>query len=81
LWAVIAIDRRVLGRCLAYQFREDLAVEGIGAGWHGSALDLPAGVLQPRRGYEISVRRDGDGKHLPGSPYLLKPAIQIVPGL
>jgi hypothetical protein len=81
LWVVISTgDSRVIGRCRADLFREDLAVEGIGTGWHGFSLDLPAGVLLPRQGYEISVRRDGDGKHLPGSPYVLKPAIRIVPG-
>jgi hypothetical protein len=79
LWVLIAIGSRVIGRCRADQFREDLAVEGIGTGWHGFALDLPAGVLLPREGYEISVRREGDGAHLPGSPYVLKPAIRIVP--
>lgn len=79
IWVLIAIERRVIGRCRADQFREDLAVEGIGTGWHGFALDLPAGVLLPREGYEISVRRDGDGMHLPGSPYVLEPAIRIVP--
>lgn len=81
LWVLIAIKRRVIGRCRADQFREDLAVEGIGTGWHGFALDLPVGVLLPREGYEISIRREGDGQHLPGSPYVLEPAIRIVPDL
>ncbi len=78
LWVLIGITGRMLGRCRAIQFREDLTVEGIGNGWHGFTLDLPAGLLSPRQGYEISVRRDGDGAHLPGSPYVLEPAIRVV---
>ncbi|MDP4026267.1 hypothetical protein Q8W71_26935 [Methylobacterium sp. NEAU 140] len=77
---LVAIERRVLGRCRADRFREDLAIEGLGTGRCGFALDLPAGRLALRRGYAISVRREGDGLHLPGSPYLLEPAIQIVRG-
>ena len=78
LWVLIDITGRMLGRCRAIQFREDLAVEGIGTGWHGFTLDLPAGLLSPRQGYEIFVRRYGDGAHLPGSPYVLQPAIRVV---
>jgi hypothetical protein len=63
LWILIAIERREIGRCRADLFREDLAVEGIGTDWHGFALDPPGGILLPRQGYEISVRREGDGKH------------------
>ena len=75
---VVAIERRVLGRCRADQFREDLAIEGIGTGRCGFALHLPAGSLSLRQGYQISVRREGDGAHLPGSPYVLMPTLQIV---
>ncbi|MDP4026441.1 hypothetical protein Q8W71_27855 [Methylobacterium sp. NEAU 140] len=75
---LVAIERRVLGRCRADLFREDLAIEGFGLGRCGFALDLPAGLLSPRRGYAISVRREGDGAHLPGSPYVLEPAVRIV---
>ncbi|MDP4026849.1 hypothetical protein Q8W71_30075 [Methylobacterium sp. NEAU 140] len=78
MWLVVSIERRVLGRCRADQFREDVAIEGMGDGWCGFALDLPAGVLAVRRGYAISVRRDGDSEHLPGSPYVLEPAVRIV---
>ncbi|MGH1572401.1 hypothetical protein ACRAWG_19090 [Methylobacterium sp. P31] len=79
LWVPIAIERRVIGRCRADLFREDLPAEGIVIGWHGFALDLPAGILLPHQGYAISVRREGDGAHLPGSPYVLGPAIRIAP--
>lgn len=75
LWVLIAIGQRVIGRCRADLFREDLAVEGFGLGRHGFALDLPAGILLPRQGYEISVRHEGCGTHLPGSPYVLEPVI------
>lgn len=76
---LIAIERRVLGRVRADLYREDLAAHGFGTGRCGFALDLPAGLLSPRNGYEIAVRREGDGRHLPGSPYVLKPALRIVP--
>ena len=76
--ALIGIMGRLLGRCQADLFREDLATEGFGTGRCGIALELPAGVLQPRQGYEIFVRREGDGVHLPGSPYVLEPSIRIV---
>jgi hypothetical protein len=73
LWVVIAIGQRVIGRCRADQFREDLAIKGIGNATHGFTLDLPAGILLLQQSYEISVRRESDGAHLPGSPYLLEP--------
>ncbi|MCJ2069745.1 hypothetical protein MKK75_13255 [Methylobacterium sp. J-030] len=76
---LIGIAGRLLGRCDANLFREDLAIEGFGTGRCGFALDLPPGALSLRQGYEISVRREGDGEHLPGSPYVLQPAIRIVP--
>ncbi|TXN65411.1 hypothetical protein FV228_15770 [Methylobacterium sp. WL18] len=75
----IAVGQRVLGQCRADLFREDLATEGVGTGRHGFALDLLAGCLSPREGYEISVRRLGDGVALPGSPYVLKPMIRLLP--
>lgn len=76
---LVAVDRRVLGRCRADLFREDLAIEGIGTGRCGFALDLPVGLLSPRQDYAISVRREGDGAHLPGSPYVLPATLRIVP--
>ncbi|MDP4026973.1 hypothetical protein Q8W71_30755 [Methylobacterium sp. NEAU 140] len=78
VWLVVSIERRVVGRIRADQFREDVAIEGKGDGWCGFALDLPAGVLNVRRAYAISVRRDGDSTHLPGSPYVLEPAVRLV---
>ena len=75
---VMAIGSRVLGRCKADQYREDLEIAGYGLGRCGFALPLPPHLLNPREGYEISVRREGDGAHLPGSPYVLEPAIRIV---
>lgn len=75
---LIAVERRVLGRCRADLFREDLAVEGLGTGRCGFTLDLPVGLLSPRQDYAISVRREGDGAHLPGSPYVLAAPLRIV---
>ncbi|MCJ2119909.1 hypothetical protein MKK65_25620 [Methylobacterium sp. J-001] len=75
---LIAVERRVLGRCRADLFREDLAVEGLGTGRCGFTLVLPVGLLSPRQDYAISVRREGDGAHLPGSPYVLAAPLRIV---
>ena len=75
---VVAIGSRVLGRCAADLYREDLEVAGMALGRVGFALRLPGKPLSPRQGYEISVRREGDGLHMPGSPYVLEPAVQIV---
>ena len=77
LWLMAAIGSRVLGRCRADKFREDLAIDGL-PGWHGFELSLPAKLLSPRQAYEISVRREGDGAHLPSSPYVLEPGVRIV---
>jgi hypothetical protein len=78
LWVVIATGQRVIGRCPANQFREELAIKGIGKATHGFGLDLPAGVLLLGHGYDISVRRESDGAHLPGSPYVLEPVFPIL---
>ena len=77
LWVVVVTNSRVLGRCKADLFREDLAVDGL-PGWHGFELNLPEKLLSPRERYAISVRRDGDMLHLPGSPYVLEPAMRVV---
>ena len=75
---VVAVGSRVLGRVTADLYREDLAIEGIGRGLVGFELRLPAKLLSPRQPYEISVRREGSGTHLPGSPYVLAAAMQVV---
>lgn len=72
--ALIGITGRLLGRCRADLLRQDLAIEGVGTARCRFALNLPAGELSPRLGYQIIVRREGDGAHLPGSPYVLEPA-------
>ena len=76
---LLSLDRRVLGRCRADLFREDLAIEGVGTGRCGFALTMPPGLLAPRQDYAISARREGDGAHLPGSPYILRATLRIVP--
>ncbi|MCJ2068255.1 hypothetical protein MKK75_05435 [Methylobacterium sp. J-030] len=75
---VVAIGSQVLGRCTADQYREDLEVAGYGLGRCGFVLALPPHLLRPRQGYEIAVRVEGSGLHLPGSPYVLEPAVRIV---
>jgi hypothetical protein len=75
---LVAIDRRVLGRCQADLYREDLAAQGFETGQCGFALDPPVELLSPRKRSEIAVRRECDGAHLPGSPYMLESAIGAV---
>ena len=75
---VVAIGSRVLGRVTADLYRKDLEVGGYGLGRSGFELPLPAKLLKPRQGYEIAVRVEGDGLHLPGSPYVLEPAVRVV---
>ena len=78
---VVAIGSRVLGRVTADLYREDLEIEGYAQGRCGFELALPANLLKPREGYEIAVRVEGSGLHLPGSPYVLEPAVRIVRAL
>ena len=70
---VVSADRRVIGRCLADQFRPDLRDAGIGGGGHGFHLELVA-PLSALHDHEIALRREGDGAHLPGSPRALAAA-------
>lgn len=76
----LAIVGRVLGRCTADLYREDLAITGVGSGRCGFSLDLPADLLKPRSAYAIGVRRDGDGARLPGGgPVALVPVRPATP--
>lgn len=74
----LGVGSRVIGRCAADLFREDLAIEGMALGLVGFALDLPAGTISPREGYTVSVRREGRGTYLPGSPRVPGPAMRLV---
>lgn len=79
LIGIIGIMGRLLGRCQADLFREDMATEGFGTGRCGFVLlKVPAGVLSPGQRYEIVVRREGDGAYLPGPPYELEPTVRVV---
>ena len=75
---VVAIGSRGLGRVTADLYREDLEIAGYATGRCGFALVLPANLLKPRQGYEIVVRVEGSGTHLPGSPFTLGSAMQVV---
>lgn len=67
---VIAVGGRVVARCLADRDRPDLVQAGFGEGRSGFDLVL-AKPLSPFRAHEISLRREGDGAHLAGSPRTL----------
>jgi glycosyltransferase involved in cell wall biosynthesis len=68
----VSIDGRVVGRLLADRFREDLQAAGIGDGNHAFDFMLPR--LSPFAMQEVRVRREVDGKDLPGSPFILEPS-------
>lgn len=67
---VIAVGGRVVARCLADQYRADLVEVGIGSGASGFDFLLPT-PLSKFDAHEISIRREGDGMHLPESPRTL----------
>ena len=75
---VVAIGSRLLGRVTADLYRENLEIHGYGLGRCSFELALPAKLLKPREGYEIAVRVEGSGTHLPGSPYALRSAMRVV---
>lgn len=69
---VVSVDEKVVGRVLADRYRPDLEEAAIGCGRH--AFDLRLTALSPWARHTISVRREGDGAHLPRSPFVLEPA-------
>ncbi len=69
----ISVDGRVVGRCLADRPRDDLVREGIGHGRHGFDFEFPSGALPALNRCTVTVRREGDGEVVPGSPRVLDP--------
>ena len=69
----VSVDGRVVGRCLADRPRDDLVREGIGHGRHGFDFAFPGGSLPALDRCTVTVRREGDGAVLPGSPRALDP--------
>jgi len=68
----VSIDGRVVGRLLADRFRSDLQQAGIGDGHHAFDFMLPK--LSPFARHEVQLKREVDGRDLPGSPFILEPA-------
>lgn len=69
----VSVDGRVVGRCLADRPRDDLVREGIGHGRHGFDFAFPDGSLPALSSCTVTVRREGDGAVVPGSPQTLDP--------
>ncbi len=69
----VSVDGRVVGRCLADRPRDDLVREGIGHGRHGFDFEFPDGALPALNRCTVTVRREGDGAVVPGSPRVLDP--------
>lgn len=67
---VVSVNGRVVARCMADAFRADLEAMGIAGGYASFDLALPS-PLSTLRAHEVSVRREGDGTHLIGSPKVL----------
>ncbi|KNY21199.1 glycosyl transferase [Methylobacterium sp. ARG-1] len=70
---VVVVDGRAVGRCLADRPRDDLVAAGEGHGRHGFDFAFPDGALPALARCTVSVRRDGDGAVVPGSPLVLDP--------
>ena len=70
---VVVVDGRAVGRCLADRPRDDLVAAGEGHGRHGFDFAFPAGALPALARCTVSVRREGDGALVPGSPLPLDP--------
>jgi glycosyltransferase involved in cell wall biosynthesis len=68
----VSIDGRVVGRLLADRFRPDLQLAGIGDGHYAFDFMLPK--LSPFARHEVRLKREVDGRDLPGSPFILEPA-------
>ena len=68
---IVAADDRIVARVLADAFRVDLAEKGIGKGRCSFSLD-PEAYLPPLQRTLITVRREGDGAPLPGSPVAIE---------
>jgi O-antigen biosynthesis protein len=66
------------GRILANRYRGDLLQAGIGEGRHSFQFVFPT-ALAPFESQSISIRREEDGAHLPGSPAVLPPVSQLTP--
>ncbi|XYD08371.1 hypothetical protein R1A27_25725 [Methylobacterium sp. NMS12] len=49
--------------------------EGVGHGRYGFDFEFPEGALSPLSRCTITVRREGDGTALPGSPRILDPVV------
>lgn len=67
---VIAVGERVVARCLADRFRADVRDAGFGDAHCGFEIWLPQ-PLPPLSQQVVTLRHEGSGEHLYGSPHLL----------
>ncbi|MDB5395277.1 MAG: putative glycosyltransferase, partial [Rhodospirillales bacterium] len=77
---VVSANDQMIWRGVAGQLRPDLAMAGIGDGFHAFTLDI-AGKLRDDVGYQIDVTRESDGRPLDNSPAMLEPGAAEPAGL
>ncbi len=65
----ILVNGELVAQTLANRYRPDLAQAGLGSGWHGFRVTLPAAPVLTRR--SIEVQRSADGAALACSPAVL----------
>lgn len=69
---IITCNDAFAGRILANRYRGDLKRAGIGNGRHSFRFYFTK-EMSPFVAQSISIRRELDGRHLPGSPLVLQP--------
>jgi glycosyltransferase involved in cell wall biosynthesis len=68
----VTANNRLIGQVLANRYRADLEKAGFGNGNKSFSLPIVPS-LSPLIQQVVEVRREEDGVHLPGSPYVLMP--------
>lgn len=69
---VVTCNDSFVGRFLANRYRDDLKQAGIGDGRHSFGFQFPRDI-SPFVAQSVCIRRELDGKHMPGSPFVLQP--------
>ncbi len=69
---LVTIDGKLLARVLANGYRHDLDDARVGCGRHGFEAAIDS-LMLPLNTCQITIQREEDGTHIPGSPVLLRP--------
>ena len=73
---IVTCNDDFAGRFVANRYRGDLKQAGIGDGRHSFKFQFPK-AMSPFVAQSVSIRREVDGKHMPGSPLVLPPISQF----